>query len=214
MTSHHITITTVALGLACLAGSASADVIFDTGTPDGGFIGFYGFDIFIEQSVGIAFTPDQDYRLDQVGLWMMSNDFDNAGAPYTVSLRTDNEGGMTIPGSTVLESWDVQTAAIGWDPILETVDSLLHPILSAGTTYWIVAESDSPAFVDAVWVASGQDEPVWHSIQNSANPNGEWISGYTQGAPGLVVSGSVVPAPASLALMGLSGLVGARRRRS
>ena len=90
---------------------------------------------------------------------------------------------------------------------------MLNPILSAGTTYWIVAESDSPAFVDAVWVASGQMEPVWHSIQNVFNPDGAWISGYTNGAPGLVVSGTVVPAPASLALIGLSGLVGTRRRR-
>ena len=202
-----------AIALASIVGTAQGDTIFDTGTPDGGFIGFYGFDIYVDQSVAIAFTPDQDYRLDQVGLWMMSNDFDNAGAPYTVSVRTDAAGGMTIPGSTVLESWDVQTAAIGWDPILETVDSVLNPILSAGTTYWIVAESDSPAFVDAVWVASGQMEPVWHSIQNVFNPDGAWISGYTNGAPGLVVSGTVVPAPASLALIGLSGLVGTRRRR-
>lgn len=204
------------IGLTALAGGAGlahADVIFDTGTPDGGFLGFYGFDIFVEQSVAIAFTPDQDYALDQLGLWMMSNDFDNAGAPYTVSVRTDANGGMTIPGDTVLESWDVQTAAVGWSPILETVDSALHPVLSAGVTYWIVAESDSPAFVDAIWVASSQDTPVWNAVQNSANPNGEWIAGYGQGVPGLVISGHAVPAPGVGALLGVAGLVGVRRRR-
>ena len=145
---------------------------------------------------------------------MMSNDFNTAGAPYTLSVRTDANGGMTIPSDTIIESWDVQTSAVGWVPVFETVDSVLNPVLSAGTTYWIVAESDSPAFVDAVWVASPQDEPVWHSIQNVLNPTGEWISGFTQGAPGLVVSGSVVPAPSAFALLGLGGLACARRRRA
>tara|TARA_E500000318_G_scaffold85651_4_gene81851 strand:+ start:32796 stop:33428 length:633 start_codon:yes stop_codon:yes gene_type:complete len=196
-----------------IAGAAQADVIFDTGTPEPGFIGYYGFDVYVEQSVAVAFTPDQDYALEQVSVWMMSNDFSNAGAPYTLSVRTDANGGMTNPGDTILESWDVQTSAIGWNPVLETVDSILNPVLSAGTTYWIVAESDSPAFVDAVWVASQQDTPVWHSIQNSLNPNGEWIPGFTQGAPGLIVNGSVVPAPSAFALIGLGGLVGTRRRR-
>lgn len=202
--------TAVILGAA---GAANAEVIFDTGIPDGGFIGYYGFDVFVDQSVAVAFTPDEDYSLEQVGVWMMSNDFNNAGAPYTLSVRTDANGGMTIPGDTIIESWDVQTTAIGWNPVLETVDSVLNPVLDAGTTYWIVAESDSPAFVDAVWVASQQDEPVWHSVQNVLNPDGAWSSGFTQGAPGLVVSGSVVPAPSALALLGMTGLVGTRRRR-
>ena len=205
---------TLALAAAlATCGVAQADTIFDTGTPEPGFLGYYGFDVFVDQSVAIAFTPGQDYTLDSIGVWMMSNDFDNPGAPYTLSIRTDANGGMTIPGDTVIESWDVQTAAVGWNPILETVNSVLNPVLTAGTTYWIVAESDSPAFVDAVWVASSQDEPVWHSIQNAFNPNGAWISGYTQGAPGLVVSGTVVPAPGALAALGMAGIVGTRRRR-
>ncbi len=203
-----------AAALTAIAGAAHADVIFDTGTPEPGFIGYYGFDVFVDQSVAIAFTPEEDYSLEQVGVWMMSNDFNSAGAPYTLSVRTDANGGMTIPSDTIIESWDVQTSAVGWVPVFETVDSVLNPVLSAGTTYWIVAESDSPAFVDAVWVASQQDEPVWHSIQNVLNPNGEWSSGFTQGAPGLVVSGSVVPAPSAFALLGLGGLACARRRRA
>lgn len=212
MLTRTIAIAALTSGLA--ASAASADVIFDTGTPEPGFLGYYGFDVFVDQSVAIAFTPDQDYRLDQVGVWMMSNDFGTAGAPYTLSVRTDANNGMTIPGDTVIESWDVQTAAVGWNPIFETVDSVLNPILTAGTTYWIVAESDSPAFVDAVWVASGQDTPVWHSIQNVFNPDGAWISGYTQGAPGLTVFGTVVPAPGGAALLGMAGLGLTRRRRN
>lgn len=203
-----------AAAMTIIAGAAHADVIFDTGTPEPGFIGYYGFDVFVDQSVAVAFTPDEDYSLEQVGVWMMSNDFNSAGAPYTLSVRTDANGGMTIPGDTIIESWDVQTSAVGWVPVFETVDSVLNPVLNAGTTYWIVAESDSPAFVDAVWVASQQDEPVWHSVQNVLNPDGAWISGFTQGAPGLVVNGSVVPAPSAFAVLGLGGLACARRRRA
>ena len=93
---------TLCIGLvAALAGAGHADTIFTTGTPDPGFLGYYGFDLFPEQSVAIAFTPDQDYRLDGLGLWMMSNDFASTGATYTVSLRTDAAGGMTVPGDGV-----------------------------------------------------------------------------------------------------------------
>lgn len=203
----------VLVGALATCGAAHAGTIFDTGTPEPGFLGYYGFDVFVDQSVAVAFTPDQDYTLETIGVWMMSNDFDNPGAAFTLSIRTDANGGMTIPGETVIESWDVQTAAVGWNPVLDSVESLLNPVLTAGTTYWVVAESDSPPYVDAVWVASGQDEPVWHSVQNVLNPDGAWISGYTQGAPGLVVSGSVVPAPGAAAFFGVAGLLGARRRR-
>lgn len=192
---------------------SSADVIFNTGTPDSGFIGYYGFDLYPDQSVAIAFTLGQDYVLDSVALWMMSNDFDASGRTYTVSLRTDAAGGMTIPGSTVIESWQVSTGATGWSPVLDSMDSLLNPILAAGTTYWIVAESDEPGGANPVWVASQQAEPVWYSIRNAFNPDGAWISGWGQGVPGLVVSGTVVPAPGVGALLALGAGLGLRRRR-
>jgi hypothetical protein len=204
--------------IAMLAGFAacslaSADVIIDTGTPDPGFVGYYGFDLYPDQWVAIAFTPGQDYVLNSVALWMMSNDFDASGRSYTVSVRTDAAGGMTIPGSTVIESWEVMTGATGWSPVLDSMDSVLNPILAAGTTYWIVAESDEPAGANPVWVASQQAEPVWHSVRNTLNPDGAWISGWGQGVPGLVVSGTVVPAPGVGALLALAAGLGLRRRR-
>lgn len=203
---------TLFAGLAACS-LASADVIIDTGTPEPGFLGYYGFDLYPDQSVAIAFTPGQDYVLNSVALWMMSNDFDASGRSYTVSVRTDAAGGMTIPGSTVIESWEVMTGATGWSPVLDSMDSVLNPILAAGTTYWIVAESDEPAGANPVWVASQQDEPVWHSVRNALNPDGAWISGWGQGVPGLVVSGTVVPAPGVGALLAFGMGVGLRRRR-
>ncbi len=204
---------TMALVVAC--GAATGGEIFNTGTPEPGFFGFFGYDVFEGQSVGVAFTVDQDYTLDSVGLWMMNNNFDFAGAPYTVSVQTSGPAdvGPEGPSGVVLESWDVQTAAIGWNPILETQTSALNVLLEAGQTYWIVAESDSPALIDAVWVASSQDTPVLNGNTNTANPTPGWYTGYSQGAPGLVINATLVPAPAgALALAGL-GIVGTRRRR-
>lgn len=205
----------VAAGLVSgfAADAASADILFDTGEPQGGFIGYYGFDLLPTQSVAIAFTVAQDSYLDSVGLWMMSNDFDNAGQAFTVSVRTDAAGGMTIPGDTAIESWDTATNAVGWSPVLDEVTSLINPVLQAGVTYWIVAESDGPAGLNPVWVASQQSEPVWHSVQNALNPGGAWLSGYSNGAPGLVVSGRAVPAPGAAAVLAMGGLLVARRRR-
>jgi hypothetical protein len=208
-----LTIAGAALASGPLAAAASAGILFDTGEPQSGFIGYYGFDLLPSQSVAIAFTPDQDSILDSVGLWMMSNDFDNAGRAFTVSVRTDAAGGMTIPGDTVIESWATSTTAVGWSPVLDEVTSLLNPVLEAGVTYWIVAESVGPIGLNPVWVASQQDEPVWHSVKNALNPDFAWISGYGNGVPGLVVSGRVVPAPGVVAMLSIGGLLGARRRR-
>jgi hypothetical protein len=54
---------------------------------------------------------------------------------------------------------------------------------------------------------------VWHSVRNALNPDGAWISGWGQGVPGLVVSGSVVPAPGVGVLLAIGAGLGLRRRR-
>src|SRR5215217_593711 len=117
---------------------ASATVILDTGLVEPGF-GWVGYDINPDQSVGIAFKPTADYTLDKVGVWFMSNDFDNAGRIYTLSLVTDAGTAPSIPNtSNVLESWTIPTAGVGWTPVLDQVNSVSHPLLHANTWYWLV----------------------------------------------------------------------------
>lgn len=206
-----------ALCALSLAAPASADTLLDTGTPDGGFLGYYGFDVFVGQSVAIAFTPGQNYSFDSVSLWLMSNDFEAAGRHLTISLQTDAGGGATpvAPSGTALESWAHATSAIGWSPVLETLNSLTHPLLLAGTTYWIVAESNEPAFVDPVWVASGNGpQYTMGNIDFASGPN--WQVGLTGGPPGAIVNASPVPEPAVLvlALLGLPLVLRRARRRA
>lgn len=197
-----------------LAGSATASTIWDTGGPDGGFFGYTGYDVFYGQSVAVAFTANATYSLDRVGVWMMSNDWDNAGRTYTLSIRTDANGGATSPSNTILESWNMATGAVGWNPVLDQADSILHPILEAGKTYWIVAESTEEPFVDPVWVwANYWDGAPSGNIDWINNP-GVWQTGVTYGStPGTVVEGTLVPGVGTLSLAGMAGLLAARRRR-
>ena len=204
-----------AAALALAAGAAPAATIFDTGTPDPGFFGWIGYDVFVGQKVAVAFTPDQTYTLDDVGVWMMSNDWDNAGRTYTLSLQNDSGGAdPTVPGGSIIESWSMATAAVGWNPVLDVATSILHPTLTAGTRYWIVATSTEEAFVDPVWVwGSSWDSILSANTTESISP--AWQSGYTSGsAPGTLIHGTPsVPAPAAAALFGLAGLGATRRRR-
>lgn len=199
-----------------LATSANATVLLDTGTP-GGSWGYYGFDVFVGQSVAIAFTPGQDYALDDVSLWLMSNDFDAAGRTLTVSLQEDAGNGPapTAPSGTALESWLHATSAIGWTPVLVTLVSASHPLLSAGVSYWIVAESDEPAFVDPVWVATGTEESYFVGFRDPQY-GGDWQIGPTSGPPGAIVTATAVPEPGTvaLALLGVPLVVCVARRRS
>lgn len=201
-------------GVLCafsLASPASADTLLDTGAPQSGFFGWWGFDVFVGQSVTIGFTATQNYSFDAVSLWLMSNDFDSPGRTLTVSLQS----GATQPSGTVLESWTFQTAAVGWDPVMETLNSATHPLLQAGAHYWIVAESNEPAFVNPVWViASNGGTYTSGNIDFSASP--AWQIAQGTAVPGTVVTATPVPEPSALLLgaVGLPLLLGVARHRA
>ncbi|MFO0859980.1 MAG: hypothetical protein U0570_05445 [Phycisphaerales bacterium] len=200
--------------VAVVGATASGATIWDTGSPEGGFFGYTGYDVFAGQSVAVAFTVQQTYSLDRIGVWMMSNDWENAGRTYTLSIRADANGGATEPAGSVLESWNMATGAAGWNPVLDLAESSLHPILEAGKTYWIVAESTEEAMVDPVWVwANYWDGALAGNIDWMNNP-GVWQTGVTYGStPGTVIEGTLVPGVGTLALGGLAGLGALRRRR-
>lgn len=200
-------------GAVCAVGlvaSAHADVLLDTGEPSTGF-GYYGFDLFKGQSVAVAFTPTQNYSFSDVSLWLMSNDFDSPGRMLTVSLETD---AGNAPSGTTLESWNHATSAVGWTPVLETLDSVTHPTLYAGQTYWIVAESNEPALVDPLWVAAGNG-PSYQVGFLDPQTSTTWQVGPTSGPPGIVINAAPVPEPATLALLALGGplVLGIAKRR-
>jgi len=199
----------------CLASPVSADTLLDTGTP-GGWLGYYGYDIAVAQSVAIAFTPTQDYSFTDVSLWLMSNDYE-PGRTLTISLQTNLGSGPSPlqPSGTSLESWNHATSAVGWTPVLETLTSVTHTLLQAGTTYWIVAESNEPLEVDPIWVIAGDGGTYTvGNIDFQSSPN--WQVGTGASAPGIIINAAPVPEPGTLLLgaVGVPLLLGIARRRA
>ncbi|MHC4107345.1 MAG: hypothetical protein ACYSTY_04580 [Planctomycetota bacterium] len=147
------------VGLALVGTVAPAtvgDVIYETDDPFGGPFGLWGPDVCIDQSVGVRFTPDADYTLDRVSLWFMNNSA-TVHPLVEVSLRTDDDSvpGESVPGDEILESWTFNVSTLGWNPMLEVMDSVDHPLLEAGVHYWVVCESQAACGLDGVWNMAG-----------------------------------------------------------
>src|SRR5262245_23558262 len=155
---------TVASAVAVVAassltvGSVSADVVYET-TPPGGFLGFWGPDVFEGQSVAVRFTPAGNFTLDRAKVWFMNNDFEGGHPSVTCWLRTDNTAD-NIPSGTILEQWTFNVSAVGWVPVLEQLDSVSHPGLQSGVNYWLVAQSDAVGGYDGVWVMAGESSGI------------------------------------------------------
>src|SRR5690606_35417845 len=137
-----------ALGIGAAAATAGADIVFATEDPFESVFGLIGYPIGgegpREHQVGIRFTPDADYRLDRISVWFMSDDFFGISrAPVRITVQTDDpSGGETIPSGVVLEELGFEVSTVGWNPVLEVMDSAQRTLLRAGEHYWIVADSD------------------------------------------------------------------------
>jgi hypothetical protein len=179
-------ILTACAGMVGVGVSARADEIFNSGKPGGPF-GYIGYDIFTGQSVAVGFTPTQNYFLDEVAVWIMSND-SASGATFTLALRpNDGPGEPTVPSDTVIESWDIATKAAGWSPVLERRRSRECPVLFAGQTYWLTAESSEPGGSNPVWVWGDSGDPTPVAFIDFASGS-EWQGGIVTGsAPGASV---------------------------
>lgn len=160
--SRTASITAVAAACVFAAAVASAATpawnktvpIVDTPGP-GGLLGTNGFDIFAEQAVAARFTvpADGDMRLARIGVWLMNNS-DTEQKRVRLTLQTDalDEGGAeTLPSGVVLEQWDTRVQTFGWVPVEQFFLTRSGPRLLAGRSYWVVAASMSPPFVDPVW---------------------------------------------------------------
>ena len=153
----------VAAGLIAVGGSVSAAdgkawtktvPIVDTPGPGGAF-GIYGLDVFADQAAAERFTvpADGDMRLARVGIWLMNNS-DTEQRKVRLSVQTDaldEGGGETLPSGVVVEEWTTTVQTFGWNPVEQFFVTKRGPLLKAGHSYWVVAGSMSPPFVDPVW---------------------------------------------------------------
>lgn len=170
----------VVVALIAIAGAASADTppeakavpIVQTAGP-GGFFGYWGADVYRLQSVAERFTvpADGDMRLARVALWLMNNS-ETLQKRVQLSVQTDalDEGGSdSLPSGVVLDRWNFAVEALGWNPVEQSFNSQKLPLLKAGRSYWVVAQSMAPATVDPVWTFASEGNMV-----TTTSANGVW----------------------------------------
>ncbi len=164
-----------------------------------------------------SFVADETGIVDQLGYWMQSNAGAGAGSEVAFEVYGSIGGNAALgPDSTnVIAS----TGLVDWGGGTDTLDfysaaPAFSGVLTAGETYWFGANAIG---------GSGGSYIVGGHTQNSVyNDNGTfWFSNDPTGVdfdgqnntPEMSFSVNIVPAPAAIAMFGIVGLVGTRRRR-
>jgi hypothetical protein len=209
--SRIILITAIILVIA--AGQAGASVIFSTFGPGLGYDPSVGGTLggFAWPNSAIAnqfsFAGPQSYLLDSVELpvgWVTGDNQVN------VSVMTDAAG---LPGA-VLESFSFtgQMGQFGFVNPLLVGTSVVHPLLTPGTNYWLAAFAPDPT-----WAAWNKASPSIFGPRALSLGGGPWnLDAYSMESEAFRVNGTVaaVPVPGAL-LLGVVGLgcIGSLRRR-
>jgi len=209
--SRIILITAIILVIA--TGQAGASVIFSNFGPGdsydtsvGGTLGGFAWPNSALANQ-FSFAGPQSYLLDSIELaagWVTGPN------QLNVSVMTDVAG---APG-VVLESFSFtnQMGQFGFVNPLLVGTSVVHPLLTPGTNYWLVASAPDPT-----WAAWNKASPSIFGPHASSLGGGPWNldAGFTE-SEAFRVNGTVaaVPVPGAL-LLGVVGLgcIGSLRRR-
>jgi len=142
------------------------------------------------ESVGKSFTPSANFDLTQVLLPLESTAGTNG---VDVFLENSHSG---LPG-TILESWSV--TGLSSTPKLEDLSASSLQPLSGGMTYWIVVAPLAPD-TSAGWMFNDTGD----SSEFAFNEGSGWnvFNGGGGGSPALEVTGTAVPEPSTLLLIG------------
>jgi hypothetical protein len=202
------------LAIALTARPASADSILYTSFGPGASFqnsaSFFGFEFGEEGSAdrrfarAFPFVPGSTAALDDVALalefpWSFSN------GTLIVNLFA---GAGSLPGS-LLETWTATSAPRG----VVHFASSEHPVLAAGTTYFL--EATTTGIADGLWFLSPQQASNLVDVYRV--DNGPWRLGRREFNAAFAVTGTAVtPEPAALLLVGpgIAWMALRRRRRS
>jgi hypothetical protein len=132
------------VSLLAAAGSVSAQVIYSDLGPGGTVLTTSGWlvdgiNTGISQGIGATFTPAADATLGsiEVGIGLY-----NGTGSIDFALTTD--GGGFPSSATPLETWSTNLTQNYMDGDLITLDSVNHPSLTAGVSYWLTAFAATP----------------------------------------------------------------------
>jgi hypothetical protein len=189
-------------------GVSRADVVFSNFGPGFAYNTSFGnivgnaFDSN-DYAEGDTFTPAANETLSSLTLALSC--FVTCPDAFSISITTD---GGDQPG-TALESFSVAGTALGPlgtdnAPIL--VDSTLHPLLTAGTQYWVTVASDLNDSIE--WNVNSTGDTADQAISTDGGATWFSPSGQTPGAFEVVGAPVVssVPEPGTAGLL-LSALV-------
>jgi hypothetical protein len=131
----------VFLGALAIPRLYAGPVLFDSFTGSGTYVGGRGVSEPASmcggyQAVAVSFTPLMTDDLASLDLALVSGGVDGS---ITVDLVNDFSG---APGTTVLESFTDDVTNI--TPAIVTFNSIVHPSLSIGTTYWVEVFPNDP----------------------------------------------------------------------
>jgi hypothetical protein len=179
----------------------------DTGNPAWvGSVGGGG----IQQALAQSFIAGASAKLEDVTLSLIDS---TTTTDFTVALYSDFSGSPAALLSTLIGDTNPSSGAITFaDPA--------SSLLTAGTTYWIVASaatSTGSKFWTVTASDSEQGEPGWviGNVGKFRLDTGAWVaSNLDSGAWQMSVNGSVVPEPSSTVLfaLGLTAFFTSRRR--
>lgn len=214
-----IAIIVAAAGILSVAPLARADVLLTNMDERSGFtIGLtgYGPDLLMAAKFTTGADPAEVFTATAA----LSNGTGGGSAVYRALIYTS---GALTPDTLVASFDTTPMLSSGSATTAVTFESTLGIALDAGTDYWLAVGNTSGYFFN--WAstysnteASSSDWTIDDSaVTRSINDAATWTdqSGFYGGwIPQFSLGGNIVPTPGALALLGIGGLVSARRRRA